>query len=315
MTERKCTEGRGKARKGTERYGAFIEAEIGGVMELLEVKGITKNYKRFALQDISFTLPAGYIMGYVGQNGAGKTTTLHSITHLIKTDGGESWIDGLTFDKDPVEYRNSIGYIGDSSYFPKDLTLRDIRSILASFYPSFDKDKFDAYIERWSLPAKEKVSGFSRGMKVKLMFASVLSRETKLLILDEATNGLDPVVRRDILRILQDYIADGSRSVLFSTHIMEDLEDIADYIFFIDQGRKIFCEAKDDLLEKWLLVRGGREDLTGELEKVLVGIERHAYGFTALFPTEGGVILPAGIAAEKPSIDEIIIHQIEGGSL
>lgn len=281
-------------------------------MNILEVSHLQKNYGSFSLEDISFSLPAGYIMGYIGQNGAGKTTTLNAITRLIKPDDGEITVNGLSFDRDPVGYRDAIGYIGDSAYFPPELTCRDIRKILRDFYPSFDGDKYDAYARQWDLPEKARVKTYSRGMKVKLMFAAVLSRETRLMILDEATNGLDPVVRREILRLLQDYIADGTRSVLFSTHILEDLQDIADYVFFIHRGRRVLCEAKDDLLERYLLVRGGPEDLTQSLARRLIGTERSSVCFTGLLPADDAVALPAELSLEKPTIDEIVIHLIEG---
>ena len=281
-------------------------------MALLEVNNLCKRYKSFELRDISFEIPAGYIMGYIGRNGAGKTTTLNAITHLIRADGGSVILDGISFEKDPIRFRDSIGYIGDSSYFPGRLALKDIRKILRQFYPSFDGDAFDALVQKWELPEKTKIDTYSRGMKVKLMFAAALSRKTKLLILDEATNGLDPVMRREILKLLQEYIADGQKSVLFSTHIMEDLQDIADYIFFIERGEKVFCEPKDDILESYLLVKGGREDLTPELETALVGVEKHDYGFAALYPTDSALALPAAFSAEKPTIDQIVVHILEG---
>ena len=281
-------------------------------MALLEVKGLCKHYKTFDLKDISLSLPAGYICGYVGRNGAGKTTTLNALTHLIPVDRGDVALDGLRFEDDPIAYRDAIGYIGDASYFPGELTHEDIRVILKDFYPSFRPDQYDDYIRRWELPAKEKIRTYSRGMKVKLMFAAALSRDTKLLILDEATNGLDPVMRSEILRILQAYIDDGQRSVLFSTHIMDDLESIADYIFFIDNGQKVFYEAKDDILERYLLVKGGCDDLTPELKNKLIGVEESAYGFEGLYDTERGEALPAALVTDKPSIDRIIVHMIGG---
>ena len=220
---------------------------------VLEVRRLSKQYPNFALQDISFTLPKGYIMGYVGQNGAGKTTTLSSIMHLVKADEGDINVDGIRYEEDEVTYKEAIGYIGDSASMMPDFTLKQVRTILKDFYPTYQAQKFDALVKKWKLPEKKKVKDFSRGMRVKLMFAMVLSRETKLLILDEATNGLDPVVRQEILQLLQEYISDGEHSVLFSTHMLSDLEDIADYIFFIDGGRKIFFETKEELQEKFVL--------------------------------------------------------------
>ena len=283
-------------------------------MSLLEVKHLSKQYKGFSLRDISFEIPEGYIMGYIGRNGAGKTTTLNAIANLIQPDAGEVLVDGVRFKDDPVEFRNKIGFIGDSSYFPAGFTARDIRSILKSFYNTFDEKAFNGLLEKWDLPEKMKVREMSRGMNVKLMFAAALSRDTRLLILDEATNGLDPVVRREVLKLLQDYISEGNRSVLFSTHIMEDLQNIADYIFLIDKGQKVLCETKDDLLERYLLVHCGRHELTGEMESRLIGVEKNEYGVSALFDTESGEILPPAYVTEKPSVDEIVVHMIrEGG--
>ena len=282
-------------------------------MALLSVKNINKHYKDFTLSDISFDLPAGYIMGFIGQNGAGKTTTLNAITHLVPADSGDAWIDGISFGKDPVAFRDSIGYIGDSSFFPLAFSAKEVRMVLKDFYKSFDPASFDSYLEKWNLPAKQKIKDYSRGMKVKLMFACALSRRTKVLILDEATNGLDPVMRRDVLALLQDYISDGTKSVLFSTHIMEDLEDIADYIFFIDNGREVLFETKEEIEARYLFVKGGLGDLTPELRKTLSGIEENAFGFAALFDTECGLALPPGLTAEKGSIDNIIVHMIRDG--
>ena len=281
------------------------------IMSLIEVKGLNKFYAGFELSDISFEIPAGYILGYVGQNGAGKTTTLNSIMNLTTPDSGEIRIDGITFDEDPIKYREMIGYIGDENYFPKTYNIKNVRTVLADFYPTFDKNIFDDYISRWNLPINKKIEDFSRGMKVKLMFAAVLARETKVLILDEATNGLDPMMRADILKLLQDFIADGERSIIFSTHIMEDLQNIADYIFFIDNGRKVFFEAKDELLENYLIVKGGPDDLTSDLKKHIIGVETNSFGFSGLVKTDGGYLLPSELEVEKPTIDQIIIHEIE----
>ncbi|OYP37601.1 ABC transporter ATP-binding protein, partial [Lachnotalea glycerini] len=190
-----------------------------GRMNLLEVKGLYKSYSGFQLHDITFSLPKGYIMGYIGQNGAGKTTTINLITQLSNADKGEVRIDGMTYAQNPISYKEMIGYVGDEFYFPKEFKLKDIRLIMTKFFSTFQVDKFNQLVEEWKLPEKKKIAEYSRGMKVKLMFASVLSRDTKLLILDEATNGLDPVVRNDVLKILQAYIEDGEKSILFSTHI------------------------------------------------------------------------------------------------
>lgn len=279
-------------------------------MDILEVKNITKKFKNFMLQDIDFTLSAGYIMGYVGQNGAGKTTTLNLITHLLNADSGEIRINGITYDENSIAYKDSIGFIGDESYFPQEFTLKDVKSILKDFYPSFREKEFISMARDWNLPENKKIGEYSKGMKVKLMFANVLSRDTKLLILDEATNGLDPVVRNDVLKLLQEYIADGEKSVLFSTHILSDLEQIADYIFFINDGKKVLCDLKDEIVEKYVIVKGGNEDITDMLKKEMIGIVKTEVGFEGLLESEKAEYLCKGFIIEKPSIDQIVVHYI-----
>ncbi len=189
--------------------------------------------------------------------------------------------------------------------------MRNIRGLLKNFYSTFSVEKFNELLDKWKLSDKMKVKDFSQGMKVKLMFAAVLARETKLLVLDEATNGLDPVVRLEILKLLQEYIADGERSVIFSTHILSDLEQIADYIFFIHEGKKVLYDAKDELLENYLLVKGERSAVTPELQKALIGIMDNAYGFEAILPSDRADLLNKEFHFEKPTIDEIVVHYIK----
>lgn len=280
-------------------------------MELLEVKNLSKHYKSFDLKNISFTLPRGYIMGYVGPNGSGKTTTLNLITGILKCSDGEVYIDGRTCKEDVRAYREQIGYVGDESYFPDNFTAKNIRTVLKDFYATFSEEKFNGFLQKWNLPEKKQVKDFSRGMKVMLMFASVLSRDTKLLVLDEATNGLDPVMRTEILKLLQEYVMDGQRSVIFSTHILSDLEQIADYIYFIDGGRTILHDAKDEMIENFLLVKGERGAVPPALEREFIGLEENAYGFEAILPSEKAELLGNAFLVEKPNIDNIVIHFIK----
>lgn len=282
-------------------------------MSLLEVKGLCKQYREFHLEDITFDLPKGYIMGYIGQNGAGKTTTINMITSLCKCDKGVVKVNGITYEENPIAYKESIGYIGDESYFPKEFKIKDVKRILKQFFPSFQEETFDAYISKWNLSEKKKIGEYSRGMKVKLMFASILSRETKLLILDEATNGLDPVMREEILSILQEYIEDGEKSILFSTHVLNDLEQIADYIVFIDHGKILFQEAKDELIEHYLLIKGEEKDIKAELEKKLIGKTIGKYGFEAIIEADTAMDFGNHFVYDKPSIDQIMLYFIKNG--
>ncbi len=279
-------------------------------MELLKVQGLSKSYKNFRLKEVSFTLPKGYIMGYVGQNGAGKTTTLNLITHLSKATSGTVTIDGMTYEENPTRYKEMIGYVGDESYFPPELKLRDIRDILKDFYPTFQVEKFNQLVSKWHLPANKKIRDYSRGMKVRLMFAAAFCRKTKLLILDEATNGLDPVFRADILQLLQEYIEEGETSILFSTHMLEDLQQIADYIILIDQGEIFLNETKDELLENYILIKGDKEEIPTIMRNKLLGITEGEYGFTALVSSEYAHLIPKNFLINQPTIDQIMVHMI-----
>lgn len=282
-------------------------------MNLLEVKGVYKSYQDFQMKDITFSLPKGYIMGYIGQNGAGKTTTINIIASLCKADKGEIIIDGLKYQDNPTLYKESIGYVGDEFYFPKEFKIKEVKSILRKFYQSFQEDTFQAYITKWGLPENKKIGEFSRGMKVKLMFASILARETKLLILDEATNGLDPVMREEILGILQAYIEDGEKSILFSTHVLNDLDQIADYIVFIDNGTILLKEPKDELLEHFLLIKGEEADLTPKQNKHLIGKTKQRYSFEAIIEADVAGEFGSRFVFDKPSIDQIMLHFVKDG--
>ena len=280
---------------------------------ILEVKNISKQYKGFLLDKVSFTLPKGYIMGYVGPNGAGKSTTLGLITQTRKALEGEILLDGAKYSDDPILYKEKIGYVSSVSYFPLTMKIKDAAMILKQFYPTFSKEKFFRLVRKWNLPEKKKFSTFSTGMMVKLMFAAVLSRETRLLILDEATNGLDLLFREEILDLLQRYIEDGEHSVLFATHIIDDLEQIADYIVMVEDGRVLLQDTKEGLTENYILVKGDETLLAGkDMEKYLLGTMRSAYGVSALVQTDNAAALPAGAVMEKPTISQIMSYLMKG---
>lgn len=273
----------------------------------IEVDHVSKHFEKFSLQDISFKLPKGYIMGYVGQNGAGKTTSINLITGLYKLEEGNIRVDGMSLQEAPIQVKATIGYIGDESYYYPEFKIRDVRAIMKSFYRDFDVDEFDRYVKQWKLPSNKKIGEFSRGMKIKLMFAGVMARDTSILLLDEATSGLDPVTREEILAMLQKYIEDGQRSVLFSTHIMEDLEQIADYIFLIDNGKEVFYETKDELLESYVIVKGGMEDFKEVEGKGVIGLSKSEFGFQGILPVEKAVGLSPGVLIEKATVNQIVV--------
>ena len=224
---------------------------------ILEVQGITKQYKKsdFRLNDVSFSIPSGAIMGFVGENGAGKTTTIGCILNTLIKDGGTVRIFGKEMDDKSVDIRNDIGVVFDATNFSGELTALKIASVMRLIYTDWDNDLFNGYLSKFNLPAKKKIKTYSRGMTMKLGLAVALSHRPKLLVLDEATAGLDPIARDEILDILLGFVQDENHSVILSSHITSDLEKIADYITFIHNGSIILNEKKDDLIYNYGVMR------------------------------------------------------------
>lgn len=224
----------------------------------IEIRGLCKHYQDFSLQDVSFDVPGGCIMGFIGENGAGKTTTLKSILGLVRRDGGTVTVLG----RDPVADRAAVGrelgVVLDGGFFSPAMRTGDISSVMARLHPDWDKALFASYCERFSLPAKKPFKDFSKGMTAKLTLATALSHRPKLLILDEATSGLDPVVRNEILDIFLEFIEDDEHTILLSSHITSDLEKVADYITFIHEGRIVFSKTKDELRERYGVLKCAR---------------------------------------------------------
>ena len=279
----------------------------------LEVTGLGKEYGDFTLKDVAFSLPKGYIMGFVGQNGAGKTTTIRLILNMINRDGGEIKIFGLDNVQDEQKIKQDIAVVFDDIYFVDSWKVREVERALKGFYSNWSSKLFNEYASSFHLSLDKKVKELSRGMKMKLMLAVAMSHEAKMLILDEPTSGLDPVARDELLEILGKYIADGQKSILFSTHITSDLEKIADYITLIDHGSIFYSGTKDDLLEGFRIVRGGPHDLTDQLKEKIIGLTTNIAGFAGLLPTSEVKHLAPEIVTETPSIDEILVSISKGG--
>lgn len=279
--------------------------------EVLRVDGLTRSFKGFELKNISFRLDQGYIMGLVGPNGSGKTTTIKLILNMIKKDAGIINVAGNDSENSEVAVKELIGYVSDENMFVEEWKVYDVKQVLSSYYRTFDAAKFDKYIKNFDLPAGRKIKDFSKGMKTKLMLAAALSRDTKLLLLDEPTSGLDPVIRTELLDILQEYISDGRRSVLFSTHITTDLEKIADYITFINRGKLIFTKDKDSAIESYLAVKGSDESFD-DIKDILIGFRRNRLGFEGLVYSDEAAKLSGKVVAEPATLEDIIIFHTLG---
>lgn len=230
----------------------------------LEVKNLCKKYDEFELKDINLKLPKGMIMGLIGENGAGKTTTIKSILNLINIDNGEIEIFGLNIKENEKKIKEDIGVVLDDSFFSEYLNPADINKIMKKIYKNWDEKLYFKYLEDFKLPKNKISKEFSSGMKMKLKIAVALSHHPKLLILDEPTSGLDPVARSEILDIFQDFIQNEENSIFVSSHITSDLEHIADYITFINDGKIVLSKTRDELLEKYGIVKCSKS----EFEKI-----------------------------------------------
>lgn len=211
---------------------------------ILAVKNLTKDYGDFVLNDLSFSVPRGVIMGLIGENGAGKSTTVNCILNETKINNGNILIFGKDHITEECEIKDKIGIVFDENHFPDIFTPKEIEKYMSGIYTKWDSIVYRNYLKQFELPPEKKIKNFSKGMKVKLAFAVALSHKAELLILDEATSGLDPIIRDDILDILMDFVQDETHSILFSSHITSDLEKVADYITFIHKGKLIFCSLK-----------------------------------------------------------------------
>ena len=229
-------------------------------MNAIEIKDVTKHYVGFSLENLNLTLPSGCIMGLVGENGAGKSTAIRMILGLTKPDGGEITVFGRKLDHGLKEH---IGVVLDEPGYPTCMTAAQIGKMLSGIYKNWDQKTYEGYLHKLRIPDSKPFKDFSKGMKMKLCLAAAMSHGAKLLILDEATSGLDPVVRDELLDIFNDFTRDEGHSVLMSSHIVSDLEKICDYIAFLHRGRLMLCREKDELLNAYTFVQGSREEIDG----------------------------------------------------
>jgi len=276
-------------------------------MPMLTVEKLNKRYEKFHLRDVSFSLDKGYIMGFIGANGAGKTTTLKTMLNLVQKNSGSVTIFGKDFDKHEVEIKQDIGFIfGGVDYYPK-RTVQSITGVYKRFYKNWDEAVYSGLTYRFRIDEGKKVEELSDGMKVKYSLALAMSHDAKLLLLDEPTSGLDPVARDELLELFQEIIEDGSRSILFSTHITSDLDKCADYITYISNGVIIESKAKDDLIGSYRVLKGSMQQLK-EYEDVMISYKKNSFGFTGLVKT-ADVAISGEVLLEEPTLEEIMIYQ------
>lgn len=280
---------------------------------ILEINNLKKSYKNFSLDDVTFNVERGTVMGFIGPNGAGKSTIIKLIMNLVKKDSGSINVFGLDNSKYNREIKQKIGFVYDENYFYEELNIIEMKNILSPFYKYWDNTIFEKYIKEFELPKKNKIKTLSKGMKMKFSLALALSHKAELIIMDEPTAGLDPVFRSELLVILYNIIQDENVSMFFSTHITDDLEKIADYLTFINKGKLVFSETKDKIVESYGLVKGAKELLDKDTRREFVSIKETGFGFEALTKDiDKARKLFKGSVIERASLEDIMVYTVRG---
>lgn len=277
---------------------------------MLTVDGLVKTYPSFALQEVSFEVPVGYITGFIGANGAGKTTTLKSIMNIVRPDAGTVLFDGRDLHAHEAEAKQRIGFmLGPVDVYPKH-SVRTVVDVYRRFFEQWDGQAFGRFLDRFGIDDRKKISELSTGMRVKLGISMALSHGAKLILLDEPTSGLDPVARDGLLDLLQEVVEDGEHGVLFSTHITSDLDKCADYVVFIRDGRIVGNDTKDELIANHVLVKGSSTDLTSDLRRHLISHKSHSFGFTGLARTADLGRMDGGgsLLTERPNLETLMLY-------
>ena len=280
---------------------------------ILEIKNLSKKYKEFELKDINFSLPKGVIMGFVGENGAGKTTTIKSILNLIKKDSGEIKIFGSKLEDNEKEIKENIGVLLDDSFLSEYLSPVDLNKIMKNIYKNWDEKLYFKYIKEFKLPEKSRIKDFSSGMKTKVKIIVALSHHPKLLILDEPTSGLDPVARNEVLDIFQEFMEDEENSILVSSHITSDLERVADYITFINEGKIVFVKDKNELLNNFGIAKLTEKEFETIDKSDFVKFKKNKYEYDVLVENKANFNKKYNIEVmDKANIDDIMYIYIKG---
>lgn len=277
-------------------------------MNAIEISGLCKTYGDFTLDHLNLTLPAGCVMGLIGENGAGKSTVIKMILGLVHREGGSVSLLGNN-GEDVTLTKADVGVVLDDVGIPGCLTPRRLERVLAGVYPNWDSRAFREYLRRLELPEGKTFREFSKGMKMKLALAAALSHRPKLLILDEATSGLDPVVRDEILDIFCDFTREEDHAILISSHIVSDLEKLCDYIAFLHKGKLMLLDEKDRLYERYGILRGGADVLDGVAPQAIVGKKATPYGVEAIVERDRA---PRGYELAPVDIEQLFIFMVKG---
>lgn len=277
----------------------------------IEIKGLTKKYDGFTLKNVSFNVPKGSIMGFIGQNGAGKTTTINALLNIVKKDEGEIKLLGLDHEKNELEVKEQIAAVFDELPFDDRLNGNDMNKILREIFRDWSSDTYFSYLDRFSLPRKKNFGKFSKGMKMKLQIAAALSHGAKLLIMDEATTGLDPVVRNEILDIFLEYLQNEEHSILMSSHITSDLDKVADCVTFIDKGELLISGYKDDILESHGILKCSKNDYKDIAAEDIISARLTDFGAEVMVSRREECSRKySGAVIDRASLEDIMLYYV-----
>lgn len=276
----------------------------------IDVKNLNFNHKNLKLSDVNFEVRKGYVTGFIGANGAGKTTIIRIIMGLLKEQSGDLKILGEYLSENPVDIKNKIGFVYSELYMYEKWNIKTIEKVISKYYKQWDHEIFEGYIKEFKLPYKQKIKQFSTGMKMKLSLAIALSHHAELYILDEPTAGLDPVVRNEVLEILQRELIDEEKTIFFSTHIISDLEKIADYIVYLKNESIVINESVEDLTDGYRIIKGDQSILDDELRSLLISVKETKTGFSGLTRQSSVFVELFGneVVVETPSIEDIMVR-------
>lgn len=282
------------------------------MVNAIEIRDLCKSYPGFQLDHLDMTLPTGYILGLVGENGAGKSTTIRLLLDLIKRDSGEISVLGHDPAEPDASWRNDVGVVLDSMGLPSAINAEKAGAIMKDAFSKWDADKYSYYLDRFDIPGDRAFGEMSNGTRMKLGIAIALSHDARLLILDEATNGLDPLVRDDVNEVLMEFTREENRSILISSHIVSDLEKICDYIAFLHKGKLMLCEEKDVLSSEYGVLSCSEDDLNVLDPKAVLHITRNSYGCRAVVRRDS---VPDGVSLDPITIEELFVLMAkEGGA-
>ncbi len=279
-------------------------------MNAIEIKNVSKSFGDFAIQNLNFELPQGSICGLVGENGAGKSTTIRLIMQALRPDSGEISVLGVNNRSQEFQLiKEDIGIVLDEAYYPETLNANQVGLVMADTYARWDAAVYDGFLKRFDLPSKKAFKDYSRGMTMKLAIAVALSHSPRLLILDEATSGLDPIVRDEILELFTEFTRNAEHSILISSHIVSDLENLCDYIAFLHKGQLRFCMEKDALRDEYGIVSCTKAQLADLPDEAVCGVEKSPYGARVLVKRK---LVSAAFQMDRPNIEDVILFLVKG---